>query len=104
LLKSLELNPDQQSAIEVLQQLEFELENTSSKPIISPYRAAFTEVSITPTVSPDNPVFLQGMAGDPRKATDVAHALSMQILLLEDENFTKLFWVSAEPGRIIRAF
>jgi len=96
LLKSLELNPDQQSAIEVLQQLEFELENTSSKPIISPYRAAFTEVSITPTVSPDNPVFLQGMAGDPRKATDVAHALSMQILLLEDENFTKLFWVSAD--------
>ena len=96
LLKSLELNSNQQSAKAVLQQLEFELEDAGAKPKISSYRAAFTEVNITPTVSPDTPVYLQGMAGNPRKATAVAHALTMQILLLEDENFTKLFWVSAD--------
>jgi hypothetical protein len=60
------------------------------------YRAAFSEVDITPLVSEDQPIFLQGMAGPARRAASVSVPLKMQLLLIEDEHFTKILLVTAD--------
>ena len=60
------------------------------------FRSAFLEVDITPKVSGNQPVSLQGMAGQERRATKIASPLKMQILLIEDQNATKLLVVSAD--------
>jgi hypothetical protein len=60
------------------------------------FRCSFLQFDITPNVAAGNPAFLQGMAGEYRGATSVAIPLSMEICLLEDSNFTKLLFVSAD--------
>ncbi len=60
------------------------------------FQAAFKEVDITPRVSADSPIALQGMAGEPRKAAEVSSPLKMQILLIEDKNHTRLLIVTAD--------
>jgi len=60
------------------------------------FKAAFVEVDITPQVSEQYPILLQGFSGSPRKATDKSTSLMMQLLLLEDHHFTKFLIVSAD--------
>ncbi len=66
------------------------------KSVPAVFQTAFAEIDITPKVSESNPVSLQGMAGPERKATGVSCPLKMQILLIEDENHTKMLFVSAD--------
>ena len=68
----------------------------SAFPGTGTFRAAFSEVDITPSVSEDHPVFLQGMAGPPRRAVSLSMPLKMQLLLLEDDHFTKILLVTAD--------
>ena len=60
------------------------------------FRGAFSEINITPNVSETNAAALQGMAGPPRLAGGVALPLTMQLFLLEDANYTKILFVSAD--------
>lgn len=60
------------------------------------FRAAFKEIDITPTVSKSNPVCLQGTTKDERKAYSISSPLKLQLLLIEDKNRTKLFFVTAD--------
>lgn len=60
------------------------------------FKAAFAEINITPYISENKPVFLQGMAGAPRKATGFETPLMMQLFLLEDNQSTKILFVSAD--------
>lgn len=60
------------------------------------FRTAFAEVDITPKISDANPVYLQGMAGKERKAIGVGSPLKMQMLLIEDEHYTRFLFVSAD--------
>lgn len=60
------------------------------------FRTALAEVNITPKVSDSAPISLQGIAGPERKATRVISLLKMQMLLIENENHTKLLFVSAD--------
>ncbi len=65
-------------------------------PKVAEFRAAFAEVNITPSVSEEHPVLLQGLAGPSRKATRVSHPLMMQLLLIEDAQFNKVLMVAAD--------
>ncbi|MBF0232810.1 MAG: glycosyltransferase [Desulfamplus sp.] len=60
------------------------------------FRTSFGDFNITPKISDTNPVFLQGIAGKERKAIGIDSLLRMQILLIEDENQTKILFVSAD--------
>ncbi len=60
------------------------------------FRAAFAELGITPQVSPEHPVQLQGMDGPPRMAVETTCPLSMSFLLLEDANSAKCLVVAAD--------
>ncbi|BBO88352.1 hypothetical protein [Desulfosarcina ovata] len=62
----------------------------------SVYKCAFLQFDITPNVSPEKPVLLQGFFERPRSATAAAIPLSMELCLLEDSNCTKLLIVSAD--------
>lgn len=94
--KSLKLKPDQDIVKESLRELEKGKVVTSYLPISGSYRGAFAEINITPNVSEQNSVFLQGMGGPPRRATTVSEPLMMQLLLLEDDHFTKVLFVTAD--------
>lgn len=96
LKRSLQLDPSQTQVKEILRQLEEEIANTGPVRQSSDFKASFAEINITPPVSPDQEVILQGMAGNPRKATAVGNALMMQMLLLEDANGTKVLFVTAD--------
>jgi glycosyltransferase involved in cell wall biosynthesis len=93
---SLKLIPDQDIVIESLKQLQSKKEISYYLPRPGSFRAAFVEINITPNVSEQNPVFLQGMGGAPRKATAISEPLMMQLLLLEDDHFTKILFVTAD--------
>lgn len=60
------------------------------------FRAAFKEIDITPILSTENPVQLQGMSEKKRPAYSVSSPLKLQMLLIEDEKQTKLFFVTAD--------
>lgn len=94
--KSLALKPDQDIIKESLQELEKGNVITSYLPTSGSFRGAFAEINITPNVSEQNSVFLQGMGGPPRRATTVSEPLMMQLLLLEDDHFTKVLFVTAD--------
>lgn len=96
LKKSFELNPDQETVRESLERLEKRdlAPNYLSTP--GSFRGAFAEINITPNVSEQNPVFLQGMGGPPRKATAISTPLMMQMFLLEDDHFTKILFITAD--------
>jgi len=94
--QSLELKPDQDIILESLKKLKNKEQTPSYLPRPSSFRAAFAEINITPNVSKNNPVFLQGMGGPPRKAIEVSNPLMMQLLLLEDDHFTKILFVTAD--------
>jgi len=96
LIKSLELNPDQETVRESMERLEKRGLAPSYLPTPDSFRGAFAEINITPNVSEQNPVFLQGMGGSPRKATAVSAPLMMQFLLLEDDHFTKVLFIAAD--------
>ena len=63
LKKSLELNPEQEIVRESLKELEKGDAVASYLPRPGSFRGAFAEINITPNVSEQNPVFLQGMGG-----------------------------------------
>ena len=86
LKQSLKLKPDQDIVRETIEKIQSKEEAHSYLPRQGSFRAAFAEINITPNVSKDNPVFLQGLGGPPRKAIGVSSPLMMQILLLEDED------------------
>lgn len=94
--KSLLLKQDQDIILQSLQKLQIKDERPSYLPKADSFRAAFAEINITPKVSPNNPVFLQGMGGPPRKAIGVSNPLLMQMLLLEDDHFTKVLFITAD--------
>ena len=96
LKKSLELNSDQETVRESLKELEKGDAVTNYLPTPGSFRGAFAEINITPNVSEQNPVFLQGMGGPPRKATAISTPLMMQMFLLEDDHFTKILFISAD--------
>ncbi len=96
LKKSLDLNPDQEIVRASLKELEKRDSVPSNLPEPDSFRGAFAEINITPNVSEQNPVFLQGMGGPPRKATEVSAPLMIQLLLLEDDHFTKTLFVAAD--------
>ena len=96
LKKSLELNPDQETIRESLERLEKRDMAPNYLPTPGFFRGAFAEINITPNVSEQNPLFLQGMGGPPRKATAVSSPLMMQLLLLEDDHFTKVLFITAD--------
>ncbi len=87
--KSLEFEPDQEIVQESLQMLQTKDEEGS-------FRAAFIQMDITPSLSETAPVALQGYSGPTRFASDASTPLKMQILLLEDNHFTKLLIVTAD--------
>ena len=60
------------------------------------FRAAFTEVNITPRVSQEHPLYLQGLAGPPRPASSVTLPLMMQLLLIEDDHHSRVLMVAAD--------
>ncbi len=60
------------------------------------FRASFIQLDITPPVSPDKPIPLQGMAGPARPATVVSDPLLMQLFLVEDDHHTRVLWISAD--------
>ncbi|MBW2621551.1 MAG: sulfotransferase [Deltaproteobacteria bacterium] len=60
------------------------------------FRVAFIEINITPSVSKEQPLLLQGLAGPPRPASSVSTPLMMQLLLLEDDHRTRVLMVSAD--------
>ncbi len=60
------------------------------------FRAAFHEIDITPEVSEASPVLLQGLACPPRRASKVTDPLKMQLLLIEDDHYTKILIVTAD--------
>lgn len=60
------------------------------------FRAAFREVNITPELSDQRPVLMQGIAMFPRHASATAAPLKMQMMLLEDRDYTKLLIVTAD--------
>gem|GEM_PF-100270 len=62
----------------------------------SEFKAAFAELDITPGVSPERPLYLQGLGGTPRSATQVASPLKMQLLLLEDLSGNRLLLIAAD--------
>jgi|GEM_PF-593486 len=62
----------------------------------TPYRASIRNLNITPEVSEEKPLLLQGYATGPRRATQALSPLSMQLLMLEDEHFEKLLIVTAD--------
>lgn len=62
----------------------------------SVFRGSFLQFDITPNVSQANPAFLQGMAGGLRQSTAVAIPLSIELCMLEDRNYTKLLFVTAD--------
>ena len=94
--RSLKIKPDQDINFQLLQQLNNKEEPPSYLPKPDSFRAAFSEINITPNISKSNPVFLQGMGGPPRKATNVSNPLFMQLLLLEDDHFTKVLFITAD--------
>lgn len=96
LKKSLKLNSDQKSVKESLKELEKIHYIPSYLPKEESFKAAFAEINITPNVSENNPVILQGMGGPPRKTTAVSNPLMMQLLLLEDDHFTKVLFVTGD--------
>ena len=96
LKKSLELNSDQETIRESLKKIEKIDLAQNHLPRPGSFRGAFAEINITPNVSEQNPVFLQGMSGPPRKATAVSEPLMMQLLLLEDDHFTKVLFITAD--------
>ncbi|SLM30721.1 hypothetical protein MTBBW1_2380045 [Desulfamplus magnetovallimortis] len=60
------------------------------------FHTSFGDFNITPKVSDENPVFLQGIIGEDRKAIGVGSPLRMQLLLIEDESQTKILFVAAD--------
>lgn len=93
---SLKLNPDQEVVGESLKALKKRDSLMEFLPKSGTYRTAFMEIDITPTVSENNPIYLQGMGGPSRKATSVSSRLMMQLLLLEDDHFTRILFVAAD--------
>ncbi|NVM21089.1 MAG: glycosyltransferase [Desulfobacterales bacterium] len=94
--KSLELDPGQEIVAESLKLFQERDSASSCLPAPSTFRGAFAEINITPDVSGHNPVLLQGMGGLPRTATAVSAPLMMQLLLLEDDHFTKILVITAD--------
>jgi len=77
LKRSLDLNPDQEIVRESLEELEKRYSDPICLPEPGSFRAAFIEIDITPRVSENNPVFLQGFGGPLRRATSVSTPLMM---------------------------
>jgi glycosyltransferase involved in cell wall biosynthesis len=96
LIRSLCVNPSQKAVKETLRKLQSAPRVPLPSPGSESFRAAFTEINITPVVSQKTPVLLQGMAGSPRKAVRASTPLMIQLLLLEDGHFTKVLFVSAD--------
>ena len=94
--ESLRIDGDQEIIKESLKELEKAEASSETCQESAFFKAAFVEVDITPQVSEQYPILLQGFSGSPRKATDKSTSLMMQLLLLEDRHFTKLLIVSAD--------
>ncbi|MGM0540664.1 MAG: GSCFA domain-containing protein, partial [Thermodesulfobacteriota bacterium] len=95
--RSLEILPDQSEVRESYEALHRIPEPHQSKATgSSPFRASFAEIDITPQLPRNEKILLQGMAGPPRHATGVSTRLMMQMLLMEDKNFTKTLFVTAD--------
>lgn len=94
--QSLALKSDQETVRESLKELQGKRKTSAYFPSPDSFKAAFAEVNITPNVSQDNPVFLQGLGGLPRKATEASNPLMMQLLLLEDDHFSKVLFITAD--------
>ena len=62
----------------------------------TPYKVAHLCIDITPNVSKENPVYLQGFSGKPRIADTAITPLFMKMLLIEDRNYNKTLIVSAD--------
>lgn len=60
------------------------------------FRSAFMEVDIAPEMTQESDILLQGFLGNPRVVQKVLSPLKMQILLLEDQQYTKLLIVTAD--------
>lgn len=60
------------------------------------FRISFEDFNITPKISDTNPVYLQGIPGEYRKAAEIDSSLRMQLLLIEDQNQTKMLFVAAD--------
>ena len=72
------------------------LERDDYLPSPGTFRAAFLELDITPQVSEASPVLLQGIPGPPRRVSKIDDPLKMQLLLIEDDHFTKLLIITAD--------
>lgn len=60
------------------------------------YKGSFLQFDITPNVSSNNPAYIQGMSGPQRVATEIGSPLFLQMFLMEDTNYTKTLFVSAD--------
>ena len=68
----------------------------SQHPVHGKFRAAFHEVNITPELSDQAAVSMQGISGSPRKAGVSTNPLCMQMMMIEDERCTRLLIVTAD--------
>ncbi len=96
LQESIRLNPSQSEVQDLLKRISSENMEELFLPKPGTYRAAFTEIDITPNLDDGNIPMLQGMGGKARKASGVNLPLKLQMVLLEDDHFTKLLIVSAD--------
>ena len=62
----------------------------------TPYKVAHLCIDITPNLSKENPVYLQGFSGKPRVADTAITPLFMKMLLIEDRSYNKTLIVSAD--------
>lgn len=92
---SLDINAEQPIIKDMLQEVK-KINPSLNQNGAPDYRTAFCEINITPPISEAQPIFLQGMAGNPRQADSVASPLKMQMMLLEDRNDTRLLFVTAD--------
>ncbi len=82
--------PNQSQVIKEVQ------EDENYLPSKGTFRAAFHEIDITPEVSETSPVLLQGLACPPRRASIASDPLKMQLLIIEDDHYTKILIVTAD--------
>ncbi|WP_419663760.1 DUF5672 family protein [Desulfosarcina variabilis] len=60
------------------------------------FRGSFLQFDITPNVSVSNPAFLFGIGDERRASKSVAIPLSLEMCMLEDSDYTRLLFISAD--------
>lgn len=77
-----------------------QIEEQNSTPDYFPepgsFRGAYNQINITPQISDKNPIFLQGLAGPHRRAITVSAPLMLQMLLLEDDRYSKILVITGD--------